>query len=287
MSRKYICIISLANALLLISCGLTDNQNPVPSFIDLKEPVVLLKGGPDLYDTHKITDVWVFADGQILGVFPLPAKVPLEVQDSDVEITILAGIRNNGMNDIPVFYPFYKSIVKTLKPVGNEIYQIPLNFEYSGSALFPINEGFETGNSLTLDLDNKPSTFLTVTSDEASAGIKSGMITLTNEQHFIEIASDAAVRDGQNSRGASYIELDYKGDGEISVGLAKTQGSLILIEYVLFVPCKQNWNKIYIDVTDKLSVKDYDEYRIALGFRRTSTSDTSKIYIDNVKHVHF
>ncbi len=71
------------------SCSLLDSDKPVPFFLDLKDPTVRTPDNTG-FDTHKITDVWVFADGQILGVFPLPAKVPVSVNNSDSEITILA-----------------------------------------------------------------------------------------------------------------------------------------------------------------------------------------------------
>jgi hypothetical protein len=268
------------------SCGLLDNDKPVPFFLDLKEPTVRT---PDNlgFDTHKITDVWVFADGQILGVFPLPAKVPLTVNNADSEITILAGIRNNGMNDTPVFYPFYKSIVTKVSPEANKIISIPLHFQYISNAKIPVNESFETGNSFWLDFDNNSDSNIKITDQTAHLGLKSGWVTLTNELKFMEVGSANNVNIGQNSRGQSYIEMDYKGEGEIAVGIAKSSFGLIRVEYLLYVPGKENWNKIYIDVTDKLSPNDYESYRLVLGFTRTGISQISNIYVDNIKHIHF
>lgn len=268
------------------SCGLLDNDKPVPFFLDLKEPTVRT---PDNlgYDTHKITDVWVFADGQILGVFPLPAKVPLTVNNADSEITILAGIRNNGMNDTPVFYPFYKSIVTKVSPEANKTITVPLNFQYISNAKIPVNESFETGNSFWLDFDNNPNSNIKVTDETANLGLKSGWVALSNELKFMEVGSANNVNIGQNSRGQSYIEMDYKGEGEIAVGIAKSSFGFIRVEYVLFVPGKENWNKIYIDVTDKLSPNDYEAYRVVLRFNRTGISQISNIYVDNIKHIHF
>ncbi|MGB4959550.1 MAG: hypothetical protein WBO36_08745 [Saprospiraceae bacterium] len=268
-----------------LSCTLTDNDQPIPSFLDLRDPQVLTSdlGGTD---THKITDVWVFADGQILGVFPLPARVPLINTDNDTEITILAGIRNNGMNDTPVFYPFYRSIVKVIKPIPNEAINIPLVFQYILDAKVPINESFETSNVFSLDFDNNPATNISVISGDASIGQKCGKVSFDTFS-TLEVGSTIRIADNQNARGKSYIELDYKGDGEIAVGIAKTTNGIIKAEYVLFVPARAVWNKIYIDVTDKLSPRDYDEYRLIFGFRKTGASTQSSILIDNIKHLHF
>lgn len=267
-------------------CGISDNEAPIPFYLDLQSPSVKSPSDP-INDTHKITEAWVFVDNQIIGLFPLPAKVPVVFSDNEVEITILAGIRNNGMNDTPVFYPFYKSIATKIKPVANELINIPLNFEYVNTAKLSINESFEDGNIFSVDLDNKPETFLGVTSDDTALGSKSGVVTLSRNLSFIEVGSAKIIRKGENARGQSYIEFDYKGDGEIAVGIAKSRSGFLNIEYFLFVPGKNDWNKIYVDVTDKLSTDDYDSYFPIIAFTKTGTSQESKLYIDNYKHVHF
>jgi hypothetical protein len=276
----------ILGVLFMASCRLNDNNAPLPFYLELSDPSVVspLGGG---YDSHKITDAWVFADGQILGVFPLPARVPVVVSGQDVEITILAGIRNNGMQDTPVFYPFYKSIVTKIAPVANGSITIPLTFQYVSNAKIPVNEGFENGSTFSIDIDGNPESSILVSGDVASLGKKSGLVQLTNSLKFMEAASVVRILDGQNARGKSYIELDYKGEGEIAVGIAKLRAGVFRVDYVLFVPGKTDWNKIYVDVTDKLSPRDYDEYRLVFGFSRTGVSETSRLYVDNIKHLHF
>lgn len=73
-------------------CGLNDNVAPVPTYLIIKDPKVL-KVNSTGEDTHKITDVWVYSDGQLQGIFPLPAKVPVISTGEESEILILAGIR--------------------------------------------------------------------------------------------------------------------------------------------------------------------------------------------------
>lgn len=285
MIYRHIFLIFISASLLLSSCGIGDNEDPIPAFVKIADAKVVLPDGVN--DTEKITDIWAFADGQILGVFPLPASIPITLTGSDIELTLLAGIRNNGINDTPVFYPFYKSDVRVISPEPEEVISFNPTFQYVATAKIPVNESFEQTNSLDFDLDNNLTTNMSIVSDDSALGNNSGLIELTNNLTFIEIASQTEIIAGENSRGASYVELDYKGEGEISIGLAKRQGAVLLVEYLVFVPGKQDWNKIYIDLTDKLSPRDYDGYRIAIGFRRTGISATSKIWIDNVKHVHF
>ncbi len=268
------------------SCGLTDRDMPVPYYLDLKD-VQVFEPGSNTLGSQKITDIWVFADGQIQGVFPLPAKVPLKWEDKDSEIVIVPGIRKDGMNDTPVLYPFFKSIEVKLKPEPLKIYTIPLIFRYLDDCKFSVNEGFEEGNIFNHYLDPNSEARLTVTDAMSRTGKKCGVITLTKAGVFTEIGSENQVYKGQNLRGSSYIEFDYKGEGEIAVGLAKTLGTITTIEYFLFVPARSDWNRIYIDVTNKTSPNNYDSYRLLLGFTKTGHNAENKIYIDNYKHIHF
>ena len=268
------------------SCGITDDEQPIPYYLDLKNVEVLepITGIPG---THKITDIWVFADGQIQGVYPLPAKVPMTWEDKETNIRILPGIRNNGMNDTPVLYPFFKEIGFTVKPEQLKVYTIPLVFKYIDNCKFAINEDFESGNIFNYYLDPDSEARLEVTDEMARTGQKSAVITLSKAGIFTEIGSVTEVVKGQNLRGRSYIEFDYKGEGEIAVGIAKSLGNITTIEYFLFVPARSEWNRIYIDITDKTSPNNYDTYRMLLGFTKTGYSAETKIYLDNYKHIHF
>ena len=285
---RYILIVVSSIMLIfsLESCGITDNDQPIPYYLDLKnvQTTEPLTGAPG---THKMTEIWVFADGQIQGVYPLPAKVPLIWEDRQTTIRILPGIRNNGMNDTPVLYPFLKEIELTITPEQLKVYTVPLVFRYIDNCKFSVNENFENSNIFNFYLDPNSESRLEQTTDMASTGQKSAAITLTKAGVFTEIGSAIEVVKGQNLRGKSYVEFDYKGEGEIAVGIAKTLGTITTIEYFLFVPAKPDWNRIYVDVTDKTSSNNYDTYRLLLGFTKTGNSAETKIYIDNYKHIHF
>lgn len=279
-------LFSILAVMSLSSCSLLDNERPEVFFINLSDPKVKLPFN-NTNDTHKITEVWAFADGQILGIFPLPAKIPVNVTDMETEITILAGIRNNGMLDQPVFYPFYKSINKVIKGKPGESFTFPLEFSYVDNTKFSVNESFEGSHCFTADLDGKAKPELSITSENATIGTRSAMIRLTSSENYLEVACNQLVKKGDNARGKSYLELDYKGEGEIAVGVLKINTTVPRTIYSLFIPAKDNWNKIYVEFTDLVSQNDYNEYSVILSVRKTSISAESKVYLDNIKHVHF
>jgi hypothetical protein len=286
MSDKINRIICSLILIIVSSCTLTDKDMPVPAFLQLTDPVVVTQLNQGA-GTHKITDVWIFQNGRILGVFPLPSKVPVSVIEGGSDIIILAGIRNNGINGTPVFYPFYKSIETRINPSHQEVFSLPLQFTYITDCRFSLVEGFESGNSINFDSDQKPETNLIVTDEDAASGLRSAKAVLNDQFPTLETATNESFLKSNNRGGASYVELDYRGNAEIAVGLIKFQGLRGTVSYKVIIPPRQEWNKIYIDLTDELSVSDYDSYKIAIGFSKPNILPEAVVYIDNIKHIHF
>ncbi|MEZ4912211.1 MAG: hypothetical protein R2774_15290 [Saprospiraceae bacterium] len=269
-----------------MSCGLNDNEAPIPGYLNFTSIGVAPYGGSNV-ETNSITDLYVFLDGQIQGVFPLPAKVPIPNPEKSQELTILAGIKNNGVAANPVFYPFYKSFVKTIQMEPLEVIDMPILFEYADKAKIKYYENFESINSIfTLNVGGTNGTIQKDNTD-ATVGVSCGKVTLGSGMTTLQLATSTGVRKTDVAGGASYVEFDYKGDGVISVGILKRSGANQLEQYKVFVPCKNEWNKIYIDFADLISPKDFDDYRILLGFSRKDNNNIANIQIDNLKHWSF
>lgn len=272
----------------LFRCGLSDNDAPLPAYLTLENPTVTstdIQGA----NTHKITDVWVIENGQIQGIYPLPAKVPLITKSEPSEIILLAGIRKNGINDTPAFYPFYKSITTETNLQPGEIKNIPLAFTYADNIKFDVIADFEQVNLFGFDLDNDPNTNMTVTSTTAASGTKSGYVFLNDTTQLVEVATTEIFQKTSLISGNAYIELDYKGNAEIAIGLVSyfrgaTNGSL---SYKVIVVPREEWNKVYIDITEEISSSSLDKYQLAFGFSRPSNTGQVEAFIDNVKLLRF
>lgn len=272
--------------LMLAGCQLNDNDRPVPSYIYVSDPVMLAPGTINTPDSHKITDVWVIADGQLLGIFPLPAYIPLEVTGNETQVEIRGGIRNNGMNENSVEYAFFEPVFYTYTAQPLDTVSVPLVFRYKDNIKMPVNESFEGNVRFNTNLNPNNPVNIIISTDDFSTGSRSGLIELTPENNFIELASNDGVRKESHSRGRSFVEFDYKGDDEIAVGVAKLWNGNLDVQYVLFVPGKKDWNRIYVDITNVVSPHDFDIYYIVLGVTKLTNSAVSRTYIDNVRHVH-
>ncbi|MBK8112839.1 MAG: hypothetical protein IPK46_22340 [Saprospiraceae bacterium] len=76
-----------------------------PAYLLLSDPAITVRsdeGAP----VSSIQDAWVIVDGQLLGVFPLPAKVPVIPTGKEMSIQINAGIKENADRNISAEYPF-------------------------------------------------------------------------------------------------------------------------------------------------------------------------------------
>jgi hypothetical protein len=275
----------LAFSLSICSCSFFDDQAPEPMFLDLKNPTVSYPSSGK--ETHNITDVWVFQDDQSIGVFPLPAKVPVFTDKDSARIKILAGIRVNGMVDVQNVYAFYDDITVPLRYEPKKTIDVPLDFKSVPNAKLPIDENFESVHTLNVDLDKNFDSKIEIDTTTASLGKRCGVVNLSNAASFVEVASSREILPSEVIGIRSYLEFDYRGEGEIAVGVAKVKGAVFKSDYVLFVPGKANWNRIYVDLQDILQAKDYDSYRILISFSKAKNAVSSKLYIDNVKHVHF
>ncbi len=269
-------------------CGLDDNLAPIPTYLILENPSVdpgTTPGG----DTHKITDVWVYSDGQLQGIFPLPAKVPVIATNEESEIIILAGIRKNGILDEPAFYPFYQSITRKVVLEEQKEITIPLRFVYAEDCTFELIADFEFDNLLNFNLDGDTSTNIKVTSEDAASGNKSGKVVLTGSSAVLEVATGETFNKLSQISGSAYIEMDYKGTADIGIGLVTfdeiTPGGQL--QYKVVVVPRNNWNKVYIDITQEISSPRLKAYKLALAFTVPAGQQSAEAYIDNVKMIRY
>lgn len=274
--------------LLFQACGLDDNASPVPTYLILENPSVdpgTTPGG----NTHKITDVWVYSDGQLQGIFPLPAKVPVIATNAESEIIILAGIRKNGILDEPAFYPFYQSITRKVVLEEQKEINIPLRFTYVDDCTFELIADFEFDNLLKFNLDGDTSTNLLISTEDAASGNKSGKVVLTGSSSILEVATDETFIKLSQISGSAYIEMDYKGTADIGIGLVTydeiSPGGQL--QYKVVVVPRNDWNKVYIDITQEISSPRLKAYKLALAFTVPSGQQSAVAYIDNVKMIRY
>lgn len=272
----------------MVSCSLIDNDAPIPAYIVVNDVSVFTKeneGEP----THNITEVWAYADNQLLGVYPLPAKIPVILNEKDIDFTIFPGFRNNGEQSRSFTYNLMNTFEFTDNLEPGEEKEISPKFTYKEQAKFDFVEGFEsTSHIFTLDLDENEATQIVSSSEDKKVGSKSGKISLNTANSFISAATIFNF-DGSNNAGSdSYLEMDYKNDVPFFVGVIYVQDNQEISQPLLVVNPKEDWNKIYVDFTSILTSPAITSYRLYFTTDLEPLEvDSGEIFIDNLKFVHF
>jgi hypothetical protein len=277
----FICIV-------FANCTLTDSDQPIPAYLEITDiniTTTQFQGDP----THEITDVWAYADNQLLGVFEIPCKIPVLINDETTEFLIFPGFRNNGERSRSFTYNVMDQLRFTETIAAGDVIQKSLTFSYKDEVKFDFIEGFEGGSHIfTRELDENENSRIIATTEDKKSGAQSGKISLTQENPRIAVASIFDYKRIDNAGLDSYFEMDYKNDIPFFVGALYQQGGQLISQPLIVLNPSEEWNKIYIDFTSILSSPVIENYSVYITTDiETLTEDSGTIFLDNLKFVHF
>ena len=280
---------------LLISIGsCTDKAEQIPAYIRI-QPFVVNAGGDA--DWHKITDGWLYVNGEYLGAYTLPATVPV-LAEGDAEIQLFPGVKENGITATPNIYPFLTRYVQTLNLVPAETRDFQPSTEYDPNAVFPwsVERGaFDGGSNILLEnRDGDPDNTFVLTTDGAFAG-KCILMQVDTDHPIMEVVTEPTTLPATYEREV-WLELHYRNDVPFFLYLSgKINGVDSNYPVFQFNPSTDgDWNKTYLNLTDALiALTDATEYRLLfrLGLPVDETgkisADQGEIRLDNLRLVHF
>ena len=275
-------VLIISSVLLITGCELFNPDEPIPSFIEIDAMTVSTTSSQGS-GSQNISDAWVYLNDDLVGAFELPARVPV-ISDAPGEITVLGGIKENGIANTRIAYPFYTGYSENLALDPGTTYDINPDLNYSSSASFDFVEGFEMGNSFSKTSISDTILNRTTNGADVFEGSFSGEIILEGDINFIEVASTLAYElplDGSDI----FIELDYRSEIEFQIGF-QSNGDLISKNYVLTVTPKGSWNKIYINIGKAVSVFQGDDHNILIKATLPDGVSDASIQLDNIKLIH-
>jgi len=223
-------------------------ESAVPSYIYI--PSIQFDVTPDQgTSSQNFTEVWLYKDEQPIGVFVPPALVPV-IDDGSASIKVFAGIKNNGISDTRIRYPFITAFDTVLNFTPGQTDTIIPSFKYEELCTIE-QQGFESGNFL-VELSGNAGVFSAVTDDNlVFEGNRSGMGLLNSGAGKIYFKDDT---NREFMGGQMYfLEMSYSCNNKMSVGLLVTEASGITKELALIVNPTQSadgipvWKKIYVD----------------------------------------
>lgn len=233
--------------------------------------------------SNKITDLWLYVNGKFQGAYPIGNLMPIANKGANTTINILAGIKNNGISDTRIYYPFYDIYaLDTLVTAGKTISK-SFVFKYKPNTQFLWMENFESsvGFSLKASDNNDGGIFKYTNPGDGFEG-KSFVASLTGSGQ--QIAWCESTGSGFSLPSASsdiFLELNYKSNVAFTVGLMTANGTPQSADAVVVNP-QANWNKIYIQLSTAVSTLNASKYQVFFKFVKTDDVD-KQVFLDNIK----
>ncbi len=296
MSRRFSAFfasVTLACLLLAQACNIINPDEQEPAYLRIDSINVVSTD----FEAHgsvssNITDAWVFVNDTMLGIFELPATIPVLAQ-GEQDLLIGPGIIVSTLSELRDNYLFYDAFRTTFDFKPGEIQEIEPFVTYREEAnqyVYLTVDDFDdvdiTFNGFTKSNGSDTNIVVTRDPNEVFEGRGSGVIDITPDMNFVQIQTSAAYTLPQQGN-IVYMELDYKTDTEFTLGvfINNISGQDQTIDYVTFRDTGGEWKKAYMALTSLISngfsPEDYIFY-----FRARLPADggvTGQIMIDNVK----
>ena len=270
-------------AFILASC---DVSGPLPAYVYVDEFELTVKPGEGSA-SNRITEGWFFANQEFLGAYTLPATIPV-VAEGPTTIRVSPGIKVNGAISTPDMYNFYNRYQLEVDLSPGRVDSIFPVTSYTDFAVFPFLEDFEVSNAFLDDRDGNPDTKVEVISgDDVFEGNRSGYIRLDEDNAYIEVASLPILTNLPTNSSDVFLEFDYKTNTLLYIGLVgSAQGLPGQAETIIALKEKEEWNKLYLELSQILFLSDLDGYQILISALHSNGADPTEIFLDNFKIVN-
>lgn len=271
MSKKIFLVILVIS---IFSC--TKENDSVPAYVEINN--VNLLTDPNFGEsTENISDIWFYVDDILQGVYEIPVQFPI-LEQGTKNIRIRAGVKANGISSTRIQYPFYSSYIDTIELNEDESINISPEFTYN-NAYQAIIEDFESSGTIIDSTLNSEIDFSIITEDQlnyyAYAKIDTPNINF-------EVSTQDLILPQQGA--PVYLEIDYKCSTEFLVGVYVNYSQNVEKKDLIWVTSKEDWNKIYINLTQTISESiGAVSFKVFVNMRRMGDSNSEEISFDNVK----
>lgn len=271
-------------ALLLAACSKGDK---VPSYVEVPAMTLTTTSGQG-GATSKITDAWVTLNDQLIGVWELPARIPVLAEGRQT-IGVSPAIKRNGAFDDRLRYPFYRTWSGEAELVREGTTRVEPTTSYINETLV-WQEGFEDPFSLIATAPSSqvqlqrftPATHpnLLFLENGPCAGL-----LLDPANRYARIETD---EDFTSYGGPAFLELDHRSDLLITVGIKYVAEGIERSEPFIYLPPTHRsdgtmpWNKVYVDLSPFFNTA-VSQRDIFIEAELPANRSEASIYLDNIK----
>ncbi len=266
------------------SCGKNER---VPSYLEVGN--VALSTTPEQgANTTKITDAWISVDDKLIGVWELPARLPV-LAEGHHRVSVTPAIKRNGMFDDRLRYPFYTTWTGEVHMTKEGTSSLSPITTYVANTEFWIEDMQDPFSRFTVSDDSDTTLLRFTPADDPDVtfvdGTPCGGFRLDAAHRRIRIFTD---EDFDVYGGPVFLEFDHRNDVTITVGALYTYNGTSYAEpWVIVSPTlKDNgsmpWSKIHVDLSTvfNTAIAQRDIY---LEASLPDGRSAAQVYFDNVK----
>ena len=276
-----------STAVLSSGCELINPDEQVPAFLRIEE-YSITTSTPQGQAVHNLTDAWVFNNEQLVGVYEIPATIPL-LSEGPTPLRIRAGMRVSGQVGQRSAHPFIQDLNVTLPFSPDSTTVLNPTLTYRSDATFKWVEDFEDSGISVAPLSVNQGVISRVEGPEAFSG-QSLRISLPGEMLIAECATALAYT--LPKAGAPVIlEVSYRNNTQFTIGLISgSPGGVVQTTVMVLNPSPDEWKHVYVNLTPTVSsgfLANAFAHQVFFGFiHDTAEADESYILLDNIKLIH-
>jgi hypothetical protein len=270
----------------LIGCDIINPDEPAPAYIHVSSIDLTTDYSKEGAASHKIKDAWVFVDNELVGIYELPAHLPV-VEEGHQEVRIQPGIMQNGIAATRVSYPFYKAHDTTVElvPLKTDTFAPTVTYYRDGRFEFAWLEDFESGH--TFDSKKGSASMNRTPSNQTKDYLRNWIGEVILNSSTPEYSGSSLDRfSNPNNNREVYLELDYKCTIRFTVGITGDAFGQQSSTHKVTVNPQDEWNKIYIDFTKEVQELSGD-FKIFFLASKPDSVSSAELHFDNVKLLHF
>ena len=264
-------------------CSVFDPAEEIPSYVRINSISLQINNSQvEGTASHKITDAWIYIDGDLIGAFEMPVSVPILAEGAHT-ILVLPGIKQNGLSSTRAIYPEYRGWSSTITLTRGQVVSVSPVVEYYPATNFMWICNFEPpGVNISDNYGPWPGRMQVITGASAFEG-SSGYVTLDSDTN--EFYAQSSTSYSFNGAYDIYLEMNYKCNQSFVVGIYNTTNG----NYVPWcdVQASTEWNKIYIRLNDAVTTQPPNGiYHVYIAMKKDDAVSNPWLALDNLKLIN-
>jgi hypothetical protein len=274
------------------SCQLIDRPEQTPAWIQIDS--IQLVDNPNASEgslSENITDGWVFINEEMVGIFELPATIPI-LDEGQRRLLVGPGIKVSTISTLRDNYLFFEGHEQDVDLVPGETLRIEPITRYrdpAGAYEYRLIDDFEDGllNVETTEASDVQ-IFRTTNPDYVFEGSGSGLLEINDTVNAVAIRTEDMQLPQRGK--AVFLEMDYYTDYPLVIGLYVNNGQLRdqNIDYLTLNPLEEEgirFRKAYVSLTSTLAqaVNPQTVYIYLAPDIGANGGADGKVILDNLK----